>query len=281
MAVKKGKFIIGSIGDTVYKAVNGTQVMQSKPGRGGVRQTPATKESASLFGKGSSLAGSLRNRMYHVINGNADGRVASRFTTAVNSVIRHCYSSKTKTFHFEKDSFESLVGFDFNIKSLLQKSMWLMPESKLTENILTITLPELKTHEELKFPKGTNLCEIKICVLLYKLEEGLEYKIPEIKTVEITSDLAILEEQDIEFNIPEGCFCIAAIGLHYYEVKRNVTTDRNSKTFNPAAICAVYNNEGTFDPEEPRLWLFRDNLEFKAASDTSATTGQASPRSQP
>lgn len=281
MAVKKGKFIIGSMGDVVYKEINGVQVMQSKPGRGGVKQTPATKESAGVFGKASSLASFFRGRMHPVINDNADGRVVSRFTTAVNSVIRHCYSSKTKTFHFEKDSFESLVGFDFNIKSPVQKSMWLMPESKLAENILTITLPELKTHEELKFPKGTNLCEIKICVLRYRLEEGLEYKIPEVKTVEITSDLAILEEQDIEFDIPEGCFCIAAIGLHYYEVKRNVTTDRNSKTFNPAAICAIYSNEGTFNPEDPQLWLFRDKLEFKAASDTSATTDQASPRSQP
>lgn len=281
MATKKGKFIVGSMGDVVYKEINGVQVMQSKPGKGGVKQTPATKESAGIFGKSSTLASSFRNRMYHVINENADGTVVSRFTTAVNLVIRHCYSPQTKTFHFEKDSFESLVGLDFNIKSPLQKSMWLMPESKLADNILTITLPELKTHEELKFPKGTNLCEIKICVLRYRLEEGLEYNMPEVKTVEITSDLAILEEQDLEFNIPEGSFCIAAIGLHYYEVNRNKTTDRNSKTFNPAAVCAAYSNEGTFNPEEPQLWTRRDRLVFKAASDTSATTDQASHRLRP
>lgn len=281
MATKKGKFIIGSMGDVVYKEMNGVQVMQSKPGKGGVRQTPATKESASVFGKSSTLASSFRNRMHPVINDNADGKVVGRFTSAVNAVIRHCYSSKTKTFHFEKNSFESLVGFDFNIKSPVQKSMWLMPESKLAENILTITLPELKTHEELKFPKGTNLCEISICVLRYKLEEGLEYKKLEVKTVEITSDLALLEEQDLEFSIPEGSFCIAAIGLHYYEVIKNKAVDRNSKTLNPAAICAVYFNEGTFNPEEPKLWQYRDKLVFKAASDTSATTSQASPRSQP
>ena len=281
MAVKKGKFISGSMGNVVYKEINGVQVMQSKPGKGGVRQTPATKESASIFGKASTLASFFRGRMHHVINDNADGLVVSRFTTAVSSVIRHCYSPQTKTFHFEKDSFQSLIGFDFNIKSPLQKSMWLMPESKLAENKLTITLPELKTHEELKFPKGTNLCEIKICVLLYRLEEGMEYKSAIVKTVEITSDLAILEEQDIEFNIPEGCFCIAAIGLHYYQVDQNVTTDRNSKIFNPAAICAAYNNEGTFNPEEPQRWWCRDKLIFKAASGMSATTDQASPRSQP
>lgn len=281
MAVKRGKFIVGSMGDVVYKEINGVQVMQSKPGKGGVRQTPATKESAGLFGKGSTLASFFRGRMHSVINGNADGLAVSRFTTAVNSVIRHCYSSKTKTFHFEKDSFESLIGFDFNIKSPLQKSMWLMPESKLHENILTITLPELKTHEELKFPKGTNLCEIRICVLRYRLEEGMEYEIPEIQTVEITSDLAILEEQDFEFSIPEGSFCIAGIGLHYYEVKKNITIDRNSRIFNPAAICAAYMNGGTFKPEEPQLWPYRETLLFKAASDTSATTDQASPRSQP
>lgn len=281
MATKKGKFIAGSMGNVVYKEINGVQVMQSKPGKGGVRQTPATKESAGLFGKSSTLASYFRGRMHPVINENADGLVAGRFTSAVNSVIRHCYSFKTKTFHFEKDSFESLVGFDFNIKSPVQKSMWLMPESKLAENILTITLPELRTHEELKFPKGTNLCEISICVLRYKLEEGLEYKKLEVKTVEITSDLAMLEEQDLEFNIPEGSFCIAAIGLHYYEVIKNKAVDRNSKTFNPAAICAAYLNEGTFKPEEPQLWQYRHKLVFKAASDTSATTDQASPRSQP
>lgn len=281
MATKKGKFIIGSMGDVVYKEINGVQVMQSKPGKGGVRQTPATKESAGLFGKSSTLASNFRGRMHSVINENADGRAVGRLTAAVNSVIRHCYSSKTKTFRFEKDSFESLAGFDFNIKSPLQKSMWLMPESKLAENILTITLPELRTHEELKFPKGTNLCEISICVLRYRLEEGLEYKKPEVKTVEITSDLASLEEQDLEFNIPEGSFCIAAIGLHYYEVIKNKATDRNSKAFNPAAICAAYMNEGTFKPEEPQLWQYRNKLEFKAASDMSATTNQASPRLRP
>ncbi len=281
MAIRKGNFILGSIEGSVFKVFRGTQVIQSAPGKGGVKQTRATKKSAGLFGKGSALAAEIRRSLYHVIHENGDGTMVSRLTTEMAAIVRHCYQPQTETFLFETDSFKSLTGFNFNQKSPFQKSLWLDLENKLSENTLTVTLPQLKIPEELKFPNRTNLCRITVCITLISLKEGLKYQVPVLQTLDITSDQHIAEKHDFEFAVPEGCLCVAGIGLNYFAVNKGITVDKRSKDFNPAVICAAFVNNGTFHTEEPNLWIFRDKIVFKAASDTSATTDQASPHLQP
>jgi hypothetical protein len=236
---------------------------------------------AGLFGKGSALAAEIRRSLYLVIHENGDGTMVSRLTAEMAAIVRHCYQPETETFLFETDSFKSLTGFEFNLKSPFRKNLWLDLESKLSENTLTVTLPQSKIPEELKFLVRTNLCRITVCITLIDLKEGLKQKLPNFQTLDVTSDQHMLEKHDFEFAVPEGCLCVAGIGLNYYSVSKGITVDKRTRDFNPAAICAAFVNAGTFHTEEPLKWSFYDKIVFKAASDTSATTDQASPHLQP
>lgn len=53
--------VIGSISKTTFLTLNGIGILRSKPGRGNVKQTAATKKMASVFGKASSMIHPLLN----------------------------------------------------------------------------------------------------------------------------------------------------------------------------------------------------------------------------
>jgi len=262
MAKRDGNFLIGTIGKFAFKKVRGIQVVQSKPGKGNVKQTTATKAAAGLFGRGSSLASDFRKSNTHIIQGFYDGEMIGRLTKEVVAVIRQCYQEKTKVYDFGVDSFKSLEGFDFNSKSPLQKSLWINPQSSFTGNTLTITLPALKVPEELKFPPGANLCKLKICVSLFNLQEGKSLNTKDLRTLEVMRNQQILEQTEFTFQVPDGCLCLATIGLHYYTKGATEVVVKNSKIFNPAAICGIYVKDGIFNPEKPVNWTFNAKAVF-------------------
>jgi hypothetical protein len=258
-----GKYIKGSAGKFVYKVIDGVQILQSAPGKGGVKQTKATKKAANIFGRSSALACTFRSGLKPVFNSFYDGKMVSRLTGEVSALVRQCYQATTQTFIFNTDSFKSLAGFNFNLASPLQRSLWLPVESKIAGNVLTITLPELKVKEDLKFPKVSNLCRIIICLKIFNLEKGLELKMQEIRRLEVKSDQVLVERQDFEFQIPEGCLCLAGIGLHYYTMSDGIAYSNNNKTFNPSGICAAHFNPGTFKDDEPLKWNFKGRAALK------------------
>ncbi|WP_158800316.1 hypothetical protein [Pedobacter sp. L105] len=263
MAIKRGKFVVGSIGTAVYKVVKGRQILQSAPGKGGVRQTEATKESAGLFGKSSGLAKSIRSTMSPVINSYYDGTMIFRLTTAVSAIVRHNYNPKTLAYTFTSESFDSLNGFEFNVNSPLKKYLWSIPQSQFFDNVLTVTLPEIQINEGLEFPKNATNCVLKISIGILNLEEGLYYTTQNFRKVEINDNQGIQEQQQFSFQVPPGCLCIACVALDYYKMVGNLAIASNHKAFNPSAIFATYLNIGTFNPEKPIQWTFNHKAVIK------------------
>jgi len=263
MATKKGNFIVGSIAKVSFREYRGMQIMQSKPGRGRVRQTKHTKSAANIFGKASSLASDFRVSLKGTFGSDYDGLMVSRLTGMTRPIIEQCYDKPNHKFNFSRNDFQSLAGFDFNLKSPLQKSMWTMPETSLADNVLTITIPEMKIKEELKFPGNANLCSISINFALYRLQDGLRSSHPQVINILVRSNEATVPRQQLEFAVPEGCLCIAAIGLSYFLQTEETAFAKNSPSFNPAAICCAYVNEGTYPETHTHQWTKNDKAVFK------------------
>jgi|GEM_PF-658755 len=263
MAIKKGKFIVGTISNVSFRVYRGKQILQSTPGRGNMRQTKETKSAANIFGKASSLASEFRLSLQATFGTNYDGMMVSRLTGMMRPIIEQCYDKPNLKFNFRRNDFQSLAGFDFNLNSPLQNSMWIMPESSLADNVLTITIPEMKIKRDLKFPSDTNLCSILVSFAIYRLEEGLKSKHPEVKQILVRFKEETLARQQFEFSVPEGCLCIAGIGLSYYLQGEETAFAKNSPTFNPAAICCVYVNEGTYPETHTHLWSENYKAVFK------------------
>jgi len=263
MAIRKGNFMVGTVGKTNFRNRKGKQVIQSNPGKGNVRQTSGTKSAAGIFGKSSSLAADFRWSLSSIIGKNYDGDMVSRLTGVVRPIIEHAYDRENSTFKFSKNDFQRLAGFDFNNKSPIQNNLWIMPETSLEDNLLTITIPKLESNSNLIFPAHTNLCHIIFHVSIYRLEEGLRSPRPEVEKIEVRIDQGTTANQQFVFPVPEGCLCIAGIGLDYYSADGEMAVAAKNLTFNPAAICCVYVNKGKFTAADTHKWTFNEKAVFK------------------
>ncbi|QNK62560.1 hypothetical protein H7F33_18805 [Pedobacter sp. PAMC26386] len=259
MATRKGNFITGSIQNVVFKKRGNKQTMQSAPGKGGVKQTKATKKVAIQFGKASSLGKHIRFMFREPIFGFYDGAMINRLNIELHAILRNSYRKEANFYQFSVDSFSKLQGFNFNIKSQLNQNFWLEPESSLTANLLKITLPELKIPEQLKFPENTISCEITIATNFFCLSKGYIHKSAILQILTINNDQFIPGKHEFDFAVPDGCLCIATISLKYFTRKYTSTLLFNNKEFNPAEICAAYVTPGTFAPQNITDWDRVDN----------------------
>jgi hypothetical protein len=263
MARRIGRHFVGKVGTINTRLYRGMEVMQSNPGRGKVKQTANTKKAAGIFGKSSALAATFRTGLKPVINGNYDGEMISTFTGMMRTIVQQCYNVENSTFNFEKDDFNSLVGFDFNKRSPLLKNMWIAPTAELSNNILRITIPALKIGDDLKFPERTNLCKIKVVMGIYNLTEGYLHNYTPIQLINVNAEDDIVESQHLDFDVPAGCVCFAGIGLNYYTLAQNIAHQANNKDFNPAAICGVFVNDGEWEMGRVADWTRVQKAVFK------------------
>jgi len=238
-----GKQIRGLVGNIVIRKGKKGPIVQSAPRK--YKQTKATKQESSLFGKGSTLASALRHELNLIISSNQDGEMVNRFNTPIKAVLRQCYDPETQKFNFSEDSFSRLAGFEFNIKSPLINSLWVNPEMQLNGNILTISLPEIEIPAQLKFPLAANTCILMVIVSFTSLEQCMR-KRSATQTIEISQNETTVSARQFDFEVPQGCLCIAGIGLKYFSLHNSIRTTFNSKAFNPAGIIGAVISPGTF-----------------------------------
>ena len=247
MAFNDGKYLHGRIGNLIHKKWRGKQIVQMKTMA--INQSAATKKTAGVFGKASTLSKEIRNSVSDLYKSNYDGAMINRFTTQNAALLRHCYDPETNTYTFKEDSFSRLNGFEFNLKSPLADSLWLQPEISLTENTLLIALPEFAIPDQLKFPVLANTCNLTCFVTLYALQAHLRHN-HQPQILEISNTQSIVPAQQWTYDVPEGCLAVVSMGLEFYNLNGNIKTVINSKTFNPAGICGALYHPGICTVEE-------------------------------
>ncbi len=249
MAIFDGKHLRGLIGNLVSKkGKNGKTIVQTAPEE--VRQTAASIRAATIFGNASALGLALRKELTDVNFGFNDSGMVNRLTTVNRAVFEHCFNQDTKTYTFDDNSFNNIKGFEFNIDSLLSNYFWEMPVVSQEGDILKVAIPMFNVPEQIKFPTGTNYCEIYICVCYVVLDQGLT-KGNEVHSFYVTDEKQTIEAKNFSFSAPDGCLCVVAMGLRYASRYENIQTVYNSKKFSPAAIVGQTLTPGIFiDPLE-------------------------------
>lgn len=272
MARFDGKKLKGIIGKTIIRNGEGdTMIIQSAPVE--VKQDPASEKTAGLFGQASALAAVIRHSLSAIIRGNYDPKMINRFNAPVRAVIYRSLDDATGKFIFAANSFEDLIGFEFNNKSWLTNSLYVKPEISLTGSTFKISFPEINVKKQLKFPVNANLCELKVGITFTALDKAMG-KPAQYKYVEITNKQVTLSPQEFSFEVPEGCLIVSAVGLNYFNRQDDVKTVMTSKTFNPANICGAVITGGTFvDPGptktgnkvKPSPWQYLDKLKLHSS----------------
>jgi len=237
MAVVKGKFIIGAVGPVIYKIYRGQQVITGKA-RGTVKISAETIKSATTFGKASSFATQLRRSVSQIVTSNYDGTMPHRLTRDIVRILIKGHDPETGTFYFNASSFEALRGFQFNIKSPFDYSLLELPYVSVSDDRLTLHLPEINVPKHLKFPPKATSCNISFSMVEFNLLDKTR-KVTLLGSTIIANVKSVIPAQEWKATVMPGWFSVIAMSLNF--VQRNFTGDvaLNTKEYCPAMIVSA------------------------------------------
>jgi hypothetical protein len=251
MAVYNGKNIKGSIGNVSFTPKGAIHIVRIKPGKGGVKQTAATKRSAALFGKLiSPFSKLIRNSFFPITNGMHDGTMVNRMNSSISSVI-YQHREDDGSFNFNADSFLRLRGFNFNIHSSLDKSLLFPIQILEKDREMSVLFPEFNISKNFKFPKKSRSCVLSLQIAHFHLSSG-KYRIFTPEKLIINSNATVQHAVTFNYPIIKGSLCLAGISLLYENDSGPFQV--NHKGFHPSAIISASFYSGDAKKEDLKHW---------------------------
>jgi hypothetical protein len=254
MARKDGEFLRGVLGDVILRVVNGKQVMQRRIPKGSARQTPNTKWCAETFGMAATLSLKIRQTLASRMLPQADKYVGSRLNGAIYPLLLAVRDKATGLCAFEADSFEKLVGFNFNPAKTIDKLLKIDPLINLEEQRLKVAFPTLTVPKLLKFAENSERCIMSATVSLFGLKEGKMVEACITKQQTLLQPYAPFKSNSFTFDVPDGCLYLVTLWLEYHA--RTVKGIRFSNTPNlyAGSICAARIAPGKFIEDNQYIW---------------------------
>lgn len=250
MAIFNGKNIKGTIGPISLTPRGNETIIRSKPGRGGVKQTAATKKSAALFGTViSPFAKLLRQAAAPLHLGFYDGAMVNRMNSAVATIFNQ-HLTDEGNFSLNEESFKRLNGFDFNSQSPLNKSLLITPRVNLAGEELSMNLSPFEVSKNLKFPHTAQNCVIQFQLALFNLDQN-KWKLEAPKELSIAKSQKNSEGISLSYTIPEGTLVLLVCAIRYF--KNNLMMDH--KSFHPAGIIEALYRTGKPSSETLTDWI--------------------------
>lgn len=109
--------LTGNIGPIANRILNGVAIAQSRPGKGKMKQTSGTKQSASEFGIANGISKNIRLALFPILQNHGDTYMHSRFATSVyKATINGNNQAKGNRTLLDGD-LELLSDFEFNTNS--------------------------------------------------------------------------------------------------------------------------------------------------------------------
>lgn len=254
MGVFDGKIWKGPIGPVSFRGYKNTQVGQSKPGKGKVKQAQTTKTAAGSFGKSGNLARMIQYKFSPLVRGFQDGDMYNRLNSRLAMIFDSARNREDGQFEFNEHSFEMLQGVEFNIESELIASLRVLPKWDYADNELRISLRSFKIPEQLKFPVDVSYCKITFYTLLFDLKASTTVNNPEEFSITLNKLSTTIEAHEFIFDIPDGTLVITGVFLEFYNLSRGFQTLYNNKHFYPASICASIMVPGEFMDKKNRFF---------------------------
>ena len=231
----------GTVGPVTYRAFNGNTYVQSKPGKGRVKQTAATKKSASDFGRASSLAKALRTTLYPILQNHSDGAFYRRFATQVNTATQAGNPQPKGSRFLTEGDLSLLVNLECNMASPFARYCTVVPELSLSETRqLIVRLPEFSVLEQVAAVSQATDATLMFLITTVNPETLVQTQ-AELFPLEFSlTDQFIPAQQWTTAAQPEGQLITVAAALFYY--RNNHLAGKvllNGKGFHPCEVSAV------------------------------------------
>lgn len=224
------------VGNVVFRIRDGRQIVQSRPSK--VRQTMATKKSASEFGTCSKWAKQIRNGLAPFLVGLTDSTMHSRFSAAIYNTIKGNTALPNGQRSPLNSSMEALQRFEFNTHSPFANYFKPNIAAELNANKeVSISIPAVDPQTDIVFPSGCTTTKLAIYVYATNLQDP-ESTLVFHSLLPIDKHTAVPAQNLLTTTpLPEGWFVLVAAKLLYYNA--NVLTESNylnTKSFNPAMV---------------------------------------------
>jgi len=255
MATRNGKFLRGVLGTFVYKVVNGKQIVSVRPLKGSTILSENTKKTNATFGMAASLGCAIRKSLITPLSDFPDGDMPKRLMSSLFKSLKNCLNKDTMVYQIEEDTFLNAEGFEFFSRSRFHALMRNEPKVTRTDGLLTVTVPKSLIVEKFEFPTSAFQCKIIINVSLFRLWDGLMAKVPDSQEIIFRRSMGYLEEQQLNFAVPNGCLCIVSVFLKYANYDTDKWVAVNEAKFNPGIITKAYMTSGTYEGNDDRIWV--------------------------
>lgn len=231
----------GSVGPITYHTYNGNVYLQTKPGRGNVIQTDATQNSASDFGRASSIAKAIRTSMFPILQNHSDNAFYRRFTTKINAATQDGNPQPKGSRSLMYGNLSLLGHTDCNTASPFASYCSLAPALSLTDSRqLTIALPEFRVPEHITAPDDATDAVLAFLVTVINPDTNTESHADLFRLELRLTDNLIPAQQWTTAILPEAQLIIVASAVFYY---RNNSlagmVGLNGKEFHPCEVSGV------------------------------------------
>jgi hypothetical protein len=254
MAIKDGDFIKGVLGNVVLRVLNGKQVMQRRNPKGSVKQSKNTKWCGKTFGMAVSLASKIRITLGSRILPQADSYLSSRLNGAIYSILLKVRDKTTGLYSFKEDSFEKLVGFNFNPDRSVDHWLRIDPSVHLEDQKLTVDFPELTVPKLLRFADDSERCIMSVSLSLFGLKEGKMVQRCITQQQTLLEPYAPFEATQFNFHVPDGCLYIVTLWLEYHAQTYKGARFTNIPKLYSGYVCEAHIAPGLFIEDNQYIW---------------------------
>lgn len=232
----------GTVGNYSFKVVNGVGIVQSKPGKGGVKQTKATKSSASEFGNAHALAKKIRAAQFPLLQDLSDSKMYNRFATAIYKAILSAADLPKGKRTLADGNLGALDQFQFNADSPFSKYCHVPMEAALNQdNKIEIALDAFHPYKDIAIPETATEAKLAFLITAFQAEEGTESHAELFQFAFDISDTATAPQEWVSDTLPSGHVGFVSVALFYYR-KNNLigAVGLNSKKMHPCEIVKVF-----------------------------------------
>lgn len=231
----------GSVGPVTYHTYNGNSYIQSKPGKGNVKQSEATRLSASDFGRASSLAKTIRECLFPIVQHHSDPAFYRRFAAKVNAAAQDGNPQPKGSRSLINGNLAALASIDCNTATPFGDYCGLSPELSLSDsNALTIALPGFWVQEGIAPHADATDAELAFLITAINPETNTESHAELFKLQLPLRNGLIPAHQWTTATLPENRLIVIAAAVFYY--RRNNLAGMiglNGKGFHPCEVVGV------------------------------------------
>lgn len=243
MKIAANGAIRGLVGNLVARKIGNQQIIQSRPRK--VKQTVATKEASTDFGRASNAGGFVRSVLSDTHLDLYDSSMVGRLNRQILRAMRANSDQIPGKMCLQHGKLNRLANFQFNEKSNTQDYLDFDIELSINEeNLLAIDIPRFKKDRDIKFHDAAEKMVIVINAMAIDIVKAA-FQIVSYTEIEINcAQLEGWREAEriaVDCNAFKGSVVFVGLSVLYLNNSRGRDILLNSKALHPASIVGAFN----------------------------------------